>query len=157
MKSLFIVMLAGIAAMAPAHAAFADQPDKVVYHVSEGNEQATRALRNIGNHLQVDPTAKITRVKDGAQALDFVFREGAYRERARGLPELILLDLQMPSVGGLDVLQTLRSDELTQCIPVVILTGSGEARDRIDAGQLGAAGYLVKPIRLDDLKEFWPR
>jgi two-component system response regulator len=106
---------------------------------------------------KVDPTAKITRVKDGAQALDFVFREGAYRERTRGLPELILLDLQMPSVGGLDVLQTLRSDELTQGIPVVILTGSGEARDRIDAGQLGAAGYLVKPIRLDDLKEFWPR
>jgi two-component system, response regulator len=105
---------------------------------------------------KVDTTAKITRVKDGAQALDFVFREGAYRERARGLPALILLDLQMPSVGGLDVLQTLRSDELTQGIPVVILTGSGEARDRIDAGHLGAAGYLEKPIRLDDLKEFWP-
>jgi two-component system response regulator len=106
---------------------------------------------------KVDPTAKLTRVKDGAQALEFVFREGAYRERRRGLPALILLDLQMPSVGGLDVLQTLRSDELTQGIPVVILTGSGVARDRVDAGHLGAVGYLEKPICVDDLRKFWPR
>jgi two-component system, response regulator len=106
---------------------------------------------------KMDPSAKITRVLNGADALDFVFREGAYRERSRGLPALILLDLQMPSVGGLDVLQTLRSDELTQAIPVVILTGSDDERDRLDAAQLGAAGYLTKPVRLNDLKLLWPK
>lgn len=132
----------------------ASDRSEIILLVDDNDADAELALNIMG---KVDSTAKIRRVKDGAQALDFVFREGAYRERPRGLPALILLDLQMPSVGGLDVLQTLRSDELTQGIPVVILTGSGVARDRIDAGHLGAAGYLVKPIRLDDLKEFWPR
>ena len=106
---------------------------------------------------KVDPTLKITRVKDGAEALDYVFREGAYRDRPRGLPALILLDLHMPNVGGSDVLQSLRSDELTQDIPVLILTGSVNQRDRMEAGQLGAAGYLMKPLSLDELRAFWPK
>ena len=67
------------------------------------------------------------------------------------------LDLEMPSVGGIDVLQTLRSDALTESIPIVILTGSGAERDRIDAAHLGAVGFVTKPIRLEDLKVFWPK
>jgi two-component system, response regulator len=62
----------------------------------------------------------------------------------------------MPAVGGIDVLQIWRSDELNQAIPVVILTGSADERYRVDAGQLGAAGYLMKPIGLDEMKKCWP-
>jgi CheY-like chemotaxis protein len=113
-------------------------------------ELTSNALRKI------DPAVKIARVKDGAQAIDYVFREGEFRERPRGLPTLILLDLQMPSVGGIDVLQSLRSDELTQAIPVLILTGSANERDRSDAHQLGAAGFLTKPVDLEELRAFWP-
>ena len=114
-------------------------------------ELTSNALRKI------DPAVKITRVKDGAEAIDYVFREGEFRERPRGLPALILLDLQMPNVGGIDVLQSLRSDELTQAIPVLILTGSADERDRSDAHQLGAAGYLTKPVVSEKLRAFWPK
>ncbi len=114
-------------------------------------ELTSNALRKL------DPAVKIVRVKDGAEAIDYVFREGAFRERPRGLPALILLDLHMPSVGGIDVLQSLRSDELTHAIPVFILTGSLDERDRSDAHQLGAAGYLTKPVSPDDLLTFWPK
>jgi two-component system, response regulator len=121
----------------------------------DDNDADAELASNIVRKL--DPNAKITRVKDGAEALDFVLREGAYRDRPRGLPALILLDLQMPSVGGIDVLQSLRSDELTQGIPVLILTGSVDERDRIDAGQLGAVGYVMKPISVDALRPYWPK
>jgi two-component system response regulator len=121
--------------------------------VDDNDQDAELALSVL---RKLDPAAEFTRVKDGAEALEFIFREGAYRTRNRGLPSLILLDLDMPSVGGIDVLQTLRSDALTESIPIVILTGSGAERDRIDAAHLGAIGYVTKPIRLEDLKAFWP-
>jgi two-component system, response regulator len=121
----------------------------------DDNDQDTELAVNIMR--KIDSAAEITRVKDGAEALAFVFREGAYSERSRGLPDLILLDLQMPSVGGIDVLQTFRSDELTQSIPIVILTGSLDERDRMDAAHMGAVGFLTKPINLEDLKAYWPR
>jgi CheY-like chemotaxis protein len=121
----------------------------------DDNDQDAELAVNIMR--KIDPAAEITRVKDGAEALAFVFREGAYGERSRGLPDLILLDLQMPSVGGIDVLQTLRSDELTQSIPIVILTGSLDDRDRIDATHMGAVGFVMKPISLEDLKTHWPQ
>ena len=114
-------------------------------------ELTSKALR------KVDPAVKIARVKDGAEAIDYVFREGAFRERPRGLPALILLDLHMPSVGGIDVLQSLRADELTHAIPVLILTGSADERDRNDSNLLGAAGYLTKPVSPEDLRTFWPK
>jgi two-component system response regulator len=113
-------------------------------------ELTSKALR------EVDPAVNIARVHDGSEAIDYVFREGVFRERPRGLPALILLDLQMPRVGGIDVLQSLRSDELTHAIPVLILTGSLDERDRNDAHQLGAAGYLAKPVTAEALRTYWP-
>lgn len=85
-------------------------------------------------------------VKDGAQALDFIFRKGAYAERGNGHPRLILLDLKMPKVSGIEVLQRIKSDEHTKIIPVVMLTSSAEERDIIESYKLGVNSYLVKPV-----------
>ena len=105
---------------------------------------------------KADSTITITRCRDGEEALACVFRDGAFRDRKRGLPDLILPDLKMPQVGGIDVLQTLKSDELTRGIAIVILTGSASEKTRLESAQLGAAGYLLKPIRPEDLIA-WPK
>jgi two-component system, response regulator len=97
------------------------------------------------------PAAKVTRVHDGVEALEFVFREGNYRDREGGMPTLILLDLKMPRASGIDVLQTLKSDDATKAIPVLVLTGLANESHRLDTKQLGASGYLMKPISLSDL------
>jgi two-component system response regulator len=92
-----------------------------------------------------------TRVHDGVEALEFLFREGAFHNREGGTPSLILLDLKMPRVDGLEVLQTLKSDDLTRAIPVVVLTSSSDPRNVTDTKLLGAAGYLMKPVSVADL------
>lgn len=103
-------------------------------------ELTIRALRknNLANNL--------VWVKDGAQALDFIFCKGAYAERGNGLPRLIMLDLKMPKVSGIEVLQQIKSDEHTKIIPVVMLTSSAEERDIIESYKLGVNSYLVKPV-----------
>lgn len=103
-------------------------------------ELTMRALRknNLANNL--------VWVKDGAQALDFIFCKGAYAERGNGLPRLIMLDLKMPKVSGIEVLQQIKSDEHTKIIPVVMLTSSAEERDIVESYKLGVNSYLVKPV-----------
>jgi two-component system, response regulator len=99
-----------------------------------------RALRkrNLAN--------KLVWVRDGAEALEFIFRTGAYAGRANGHPKLVLLDLKMPKVDGIEVLQRLKSDETTRAIPVVMLTSSAEERDIVASYRLGVNSYLVKPV-----------
>ena len=99
-----------------------------------------RALRrhNLANHL--------VWVKDGAEALDFIFRRGAYAQRPEGAPKLVLLDLKMPKVDGIEVLRQVKSNEETKTIPVVMLTSSAEERDIVASYSLGANSYIVKPI-----------
>ena len=89
---------------------------------------------------------KITWVKDGEEALDYVFRRGAYAERKDGGPRLILLDLKMPRVGGIEVTKAIKGDERTKRIPIVIMTSSKEENDIIDSYNLGANSYIVKPL-----------
>lgn len=89
---------------------------------------------------------RVVRVHDGVEALEFVFREGACRDRAGGQPRLILLDLKMPRLGGIDVLRRLKSDGQAKVIPVVMLTSSGEERDIVESYNLGVNSYLVKPV-----------
>ena len=103
-------------------------------------ELITRALRksNLVN--------KVVRLRDGVEAVEFVFREGAFRERRGGQPRLILLDLKMPRLGGIDVLRRLKADERTKLIPVVVLTSSAEEQDVLDSYKLGVNSYLVKPV-----------
>lgn len=103
-------------------------------------ELTIRALKknNLANNL--------VWVKDGVQALDFIFCTGTFANRANGHPRLIMLDLKMPKVGGIEVLQRIKSNENTKIIPVVMLTSSAEERDIVESYKLGVNSYLVKPV-----------
>jgi two-component system response regulator len=103
-------------------------------------ELIVRALRksNLVNN--------VVRLHDGVEALDFMFREGAYHQRPGGQPRLILLDLKMPRLGGIEVLRRLKADERTRMIPVVVLTSSAEEQDVLESYKLGVNSYLVKPV-----------
>lgn len=113
------------------------------------DEELTRlALEksNIANTLDV--------ARDGAQALDYLFRRGAYAERdPADLPTIVLLDLKLPKVDGLEVLRQLRADERTRLMPVVILTSSKEERDLATGYRLGANSYIRKPVDFDKFVE----
>jgi two-component system response regulator len=99
---------------------------------------------NLANHIHV--------VRDGAEALDFLFGTGAYAGRdLQDSPKIILLDLKLPKVDGLEVLKRIKSDARTQSIPVVILTSSREDRDIIDSYKFGVNSYIVKPV---DFEQF---
>ena len=107
-------------------------------------ELITRAIRkqNIGNPLFL--------LEDGAEALDFIFSRGAYAERDISVrPKVILLDLKLPKVNGLEVLKEIKTNELTRTIPVVIVTSSREDPDIKAAYELGANSYVVKPVSSD--------
>lgn len=93
----------------------------------------------------------IIHLKDGAEALDFMFARGMYADRKiEDKPKLILLDLKMPKVDGLQVLRELKGDERTKSVPVVIMTSSREDRDLIESYKLGVNAYVVKPVAFDN-------
>ena len=107
-------------------------------------EMTLHALRKakIANHIQV--------ARDGQEALDFIFCEGEFagRKMAEG-PKVILLDLKLPKVDGLEVLKRIKADPVTKMIPVVILTSSKEQKDVIEGYNLGTNSYIVKPVSLE--------
>lgn len=95
---------------------------------------------------------EIAVVRDGEEALEYLFGTGAYAGRdVTQLPTVVLLDLNLPKIGGLDVLRRIRADERTRHLPVVVLTSSGEERDVVQSYQLGANAYVRKPV---DFNEF---
>jgi two-component system response regulator len=97
---------------------------------------------------------KLYRAKDGVEALAFIAGSGAFVERdSRELPRLILLDLKMPRLNGIDVLRSLKADERTHAIPVVVMTSSSEPRDVDECYRLGVNGYVAKPIGFAELTE----
>jgi two-component system, response regulator len=115
-----------------------DNPDDV--------ELTLRAFRksNVANEVIV--------VRDGVEALDYLFTTGQYAGRdSNALPQVVLLDLQLPRVGGLEVLQRVRSHPKTKLLPVVILTSSTEERDLVSGYSLGANSYVRKPV---DFEQF---
>jgi CheY-like chemotaxis protein len=85
-------------------------------------------------------------VRDGAQALDYLYRRGEYADRDTMLPAFILLDLKMPKVDGLEVLRTVKSDPALRRIPIVVLTSSHEEQDVVQSYNLGVNAYVVKPV-----------
>lgn len=108
-------------------------------------EMTIRALKkyNIANNL--------IHLKDGAEALDFIFCEGAYKTRNKSLkPRVILLDLKMPKIDGIEVLTKIKGNEFTKDIPVVILTSSKEDPDIKKCYSLGANSYIIKPVGFDN-------
>ena len=89
---------------------------------------------------------KLLWVKDGQEALDYLFRNGEYAQRVEGVPRLVLLDLKMPRVNGIEVLEAVRADQGTKRIPVVIMTSSQEEPDVARSYDLGVNSYVVKPV-----------
>ena len=114
----------------------------------EDAELTIRAMRRykIANEIQV--------AEDGAEALDFLFCRGAFKDRLPSqVPRLVLLDLKLPKVSGLEVLRAIRGDERTRAIPVVVLTSSKEERDLIDGYKLGVNAYAQKPVDFEQFSE----
>jgi len=108
-------------------------------------EMTLRALhkRNLAN--------RIVHVKDGQEALDWLFGQGAYAARdASNKPNVVLLDLKLPKVDGLEVLRAIRGDERLKLLPVVVLTSSNEDRDVMESYNLGVNSYIVKPVEFEN-------
>lgn len=120
-------------------------------------EMTLRAMRkrNLANH--------IVHAKDGQEALDWLFGAGDYAGRDPKVhPKVVLLDLKLPKVDGLEVLRAIRGDERTRLMPVVVMTSSQEQRDVIESYKLGVNSYVVKPVDFDafstavaDLGHYW--
>ena len=110
----------------------------------EDLELMLRALRksNLGNRIQV--------ARDGAEALDYIFCTGTHADRKiDNLPKVVLLDLKLPKVDGLEVLEKIKSDSRTKSIPVVVLTSSKEQKDIVESYRLGVNSYIVKPVNFE--------
>src|SRR6185437_3844968 len=108
-------------------------------------ELAIRSLKK-NNALK-----NIVHVKDGAQALEFIFCIGRYNNRDfESQPKVILLDLNMPKISGIDVLQRIKADEQTKNIPIIILTSSTESPDIKTCYELGANSFIVKPVQFEN-------
>lgn len=95
----------------------------------------------------------IVHVEDGVEAMDYLFCRGAYADREPGNPAVLLLDIKMPRMGGLEVLQKLRAEEDLRRIPVVILSSSREETDLASSWDLGVNAYVVKPVDVDQFFE----
>ena len=111
-------------------------------------ELTLHALRrqNLANHVVV--------VRDGEEALDFLYCRGQYADRTNCIyPRIVLLDLKLPKIDGLEVLRQLKSNEATRAIPVVVLTASKEEQDLVRGYRLGANGYVQKPLDFDEFRE----
>jgi two-component system response regulator len=102
--------------------------------------------QNLANYVRV--------ARDGAEALEFIFCTGRYADRRiEECPKVVLLDLKLPLVDGVEVLRRIKADPRTQTIPVVVLTSSQEERDRVDTYRLGVNSYIQKPVDFDQFTE----
>jgi two-component system, response regulator len=120
----------------------------IVEDTSEDLELALRALRKakITNRIQV--------ARDGEEALEFIFCQGPFAQRQmEDGPKVILLDLKLPKIDGLEVLRRIKSDPRTRSIPVVVLTSSREQNDVVESYGLGVNSYIVKPVDFDQFSE----
>jgi CheY-like chemotaxis protein len=97
---------------------------------------------NLGNEVVL--------ARDGEEALDYLYRRGEFATRSNDNPAVLLLDLKLPKVNGLEVLQQLKSDERLRLIPVVVLTSSHEEKDMVTSYRLGVSAYVVKPVNFHD-------
>lgn len=114
---------------------------------SRDTELALEALSayNLANEVLV--------LRDGAEALDYLYRRGPYAGRTNGNPAVILLDLKMPKIDGIEVLRQIKSDEALKMVPVVVMTSSREEQDSVQSYQLGVNAYVVKPVKFQAFVE----
>lgn len=124
--------------------------DKVILLVEDNPRDEALTLRALRKNNIVN---EIVVARDGVEALDYLFGMGAYAGQEVTMPQLILLDLKLPKVNGLQVLQQIRSDERTKLLPVVVFTSSNEEEDVVKSYNLGANSYVRKPVDFDQFSE----
>lgn len=119
--------------------------------VEDSDHDAELALRSLKKN---NISNKVVRLKDGEEALEFLFGEGDYEGRSiHNQPRVILLDLKMPKVDGLEVLKAVRKNKNTENIPIVMLTSSKEERDLVEGYELGVNSFIVKPVEFNSFME----
>jgi len=125
--------------------------DRIILLVEDNPDDQELTLRalKLNNILN-----EVVTVEDGAEALDYLFCEGEYADRdPNEMPQVVLLDLKLPKIDGLEVLRRMRADERTRLLPVVILTSSNEERDVAEGYGLGANSYVRKPVDFGEFRE----
>jgi CheY-like chemotaxis protein len=134
-------------------------PFKRILLVEDNEKDIELTLAALGEYNLAN---EVVVVRDGAEALDFLYRRGEFAARPEGLPVVVLLDLKMPRVDGLEVLHQVKNDALLKRIPVVMMTSSREEQDLVKSYALGANAYVVKPVDfqqfVDSIKQigiFW--
>jgi CheY-like chemotaxis protein len=113
----------------------------------DSDRDAELALNALDQHNLVN---EVIRVRDGAEVLDYLYRRGQFAGRPEGNPAVVLLDLKMPKVDGLEVLRQIRNDPQLKFIPVVMMTSSREEQDLIKSYELGVNAYVVKPVNFGE-------
>ena len=125
--------------------------NKVILLVEDNPDDVALTIRAF---KKSDISNKIIVAKDGVEALDYLFGTGMYAGRdVKDMPVVILLDLKLPKIDGLEVLKSIRQNEFTKLLPVVILTSSVEEKDKINGYRLGANSYVRKPVDFNQLSE----
>jgi CheY-like chemotaxis protein len=115
--------------------------------VEDNPNDAELAIRALKTHNLAN---KLVWLKDGVEALDFIFAQGQYADRSiEDITKVVLLDLKLPRVNGLEVLEKVKSDKRTRTIPIVVLTSSSEERDIVTSYNLGVNSYILKPVDFD--------
>jgi two-component system response regulator len=138
----------------------ASEKDRVILLVEDNPDDEALTLRAFRKN---NVSHRVVVARDGVEALDYLFATGSHAERDPGAdPRLVLLDLKLPRIDGLEVLRRIRSDPRTRLLPVVILTSSKEQQDMLDGYGLGANSYVQKPVdfarfiqAVEQLKLYW--
>lgn len=125
------------------------KPGKILLVEDDPNDVELTLTALTENHL----TNEIVVVRDGAEALDYLYQRGAYASREAGNPAVILLDLKLPKVDGLEVLKRVKADPDLRTVPVVMLTSSREEQDLVESYNSGSNAYVVKPVGFGEFGE----
>lgn len=115
--------------------------------VEDSMQDAEMTLKALESHRLAN---EVLHLRDGAEALDFLYRRGEFTGRTNGQPAVVLLDLKMPRVDGLEVLRQMKGDTVLKTIPVVVMTSSREERDLLESYRLGVNAYVVKPVKFPE-------
>lgn len=127
------------------------QHEVEILFIEDNPHEAELTIRGLKKHNLVN---KLKHIDDGAEALDFIFSKGIYADREKSpTPKLIILDLKLPKVDGLEILRQLKADERTKTIPVVVLTSSQEESDVVESYRLGVNSYIVKPVNFESFSK----